>query len=61
MVRELKATFFGGEEVQEIFHSRGFRYTRWLSHVFSDYVAYVDFSVMFNMVIILWRSTYSVA
>ena len=40
MVRELEATFFGGEEVQEIFHSRGFRYTRELSQVFSDYVAY---------------------
>ena len=46
MVRELEAMFFGGEEVQEIFHSCGFRYTRGLSHVFSDYVAYVDFYVL---------------
>ena len=46
MVRELEATFLGGEEVREIFHSRGSRYTRGLSHVFSDCVAYVDFCVL---------------
>jgi len=46
VVRELEATFFGGEEVREMFHSRGFRYTSELSHVFSDYVAYVDFCVL---------------
>jgi len=41
VVRELEATFFGGEEVREIFHSRGFGYTWGLSHVFSDYVEHV--------------------
>ena len=42
-----------------MFHSRGLRYT-WVCRTFLQTKCSMSISAMFNMVIILWRSMYSV-